>query len=107
MDTAHLARSLRHHRQLDHREGRRVRGQDPLGLDDLLEFGEQRSLYFEIFDDALDDEIAVGELSEMVGYRDTAENRLAFLFGHAFLGDLACEPGTHLCQNGISAGLDA
>ena len=35
----------------------------PLGLDDLLELGEQRALDGEVLDDALDDEVAVGEMA--------------------------------------------
>ena len=48
-----------------------------VGLDDLLELGEQRPLDREVLDDALDDEVAVGEVAEVVGGRDAAEDGVA------------------------------
>ena len=90
VDAAHLVGALGRHRQLDDRQRRRVGGEDRRRLDDLLELGEQLLLDGEVLDDALDDEVAVGEAAEVVGGADPGEDGVALVVVELALGDLAC-----------------
>ena len=107
MDAAHLVRSLGGHRQLHDGERRGVGGDDRLGLDDAVEVFEQVALGAHVLDDALDDEIAIAEIVEVVGDGDPPEDRLALVLGQALAGHLLGESGIEAVQHGVGAGLGA
>ena len=66
------------HRQLDDRQRRGVGGEDGARACTIcVELGEQRLLDGQVLDDGLDHEVAVGQVVEVVGGRDPAEDRVA------------------------------
>ena len=91
MDAADLFRSAGLHRHLDHGKRRRVRREDRAGLTDPVELAEEVLLDREIFDDRFEDEIAVGELTEIGDRADAAEQGVALRGVEATLVDLAGE----------------
>ena len=59
---------------LGHRERRCVRRQHGVGASDAIELGERLPLELELFEDRLDDEVAVGEVGEVGRQRQTRES---------------------------------
>ena len=51
VNAAHLTRTVGGHGHLDDRECRSIRGDDGVGLDDAIEFTEQRQFHIKVFDD--------------------------------------------------------
>ena len=86
VDAAHQLGPLGGHGQFDDRQRRGVGGEDRVGLDDRVEFGEQRLLDGEVLDDALDHEVGERELGQIVGDGDAAEDREALLVGQLLRG---------------------
>ena len=68
---------------------------------------EQCTLHFEVLDNAFDNEVAVGELTEMIGDRNSAEDGLALIFGQTSLGDVSSKTRVDLLEYGVSASLGA
>ena len=99
VDAAHPLGPFGHHRQLDDREGRRVRGEDRLVLDGEVEPAEQLLLDVEVLDDRLEDEIAVGQRVQVVRGRDPREDLVALALVELAPLDLLverlAEPGDH------------
>jgi hypothetical protein len=116
VEADHAGRTLGCFGQRRDRERRGVGGEDRLLLDDILEPGKQATLLVEILDDRLDDEVALGEVVDLVGAGEAAERRVELLLGAALLfhvalqrlGDLLLtgldRTLGHLHQHGVDAG---
>ena len=107
VDAADQFRAGRRHREFDDRKRRGVGREDRSGLGDAVEFGEERRLHGEILDDRLDHQIAVGEVAEVGGGGDPAEDRSAFVSFEAALVDLAFEALGELGDRRLGAVLGA
>ena len=71
------------------------------GCTQRIELGEQRPLHREVFDDALDHEVARRQVGEVVGGDDPGEDRAALVGVEPALGDLAVEPGGDRGDRGV------
>ena len=107
VDAADPVRALGGDRHLDDGQRRGVGGEDAVGLDDLLQLGEQLALGGEVLDDALDHEVAVGEPAEVVGGGDAGERGVAVGLLELALGHLPVEVAGHAGHDGLGALLAA
>ena len=69
------------------------------GLHDAVELGEQGGLDREVLDHGLDDQVAVGQVADLVGGGDPSDDGVAVLLAQAALVDLLGQallhPGLH------------
>lgn len=74
VEAAHPVGPSGRHRQLDHRQGGGVGG-DHRGVSEHgVEFRHEVFLHLQVLDDGLDDEVAVGEVSQVLGGRDATHD---------------------------------
>ena len=81
MDADHLLRPLGGDAELHDRDRAGVAGEHRVaGLDDLVEPAEHVDLALLVLDDRLDDELTVGEITDVGRERDPRQRRVAIVF---------------------------
>ena len=76
----------------------------PSGLTICSSSANSARLVGEVLDDALDDEVAVGQPAEVVGGVEAGDDRVALVGRQLLLGHLAVEAAGDGGQHGVGAG---
>src|SRR5438477_5662907 len=87
MKTGDLRRALRSSSHLDDAKTRRVRADDRVGREQLVEFPEERLLEIHVLDDRFDYDIAVRKLPDVGRRRDAPQRCLSVGAGQRSLLD--------------------
>ena len=91
MNATHLTRTVGGHGHLDNRERRSIRGDDGVGLDDAIEFTEERQFHIEVFDNRFEYKIAIGKVGKVGSCGDACGDGIGIGLFAAALLDLAGE----------------
>ena len=73
----------------------------------MAELIKQRTFHFEIFNNAFDNEVAVGELIKTISDRNAAEDGLTFVLGQTSLSGVSSKTRVDRVEHGVSASLSA
>ena len=91
MDSANLVGSVSCSRELYDCERARIGGEDRVRSSDRVQFLEQGNLGLEVFDNRLNDEVAVLQVGQIVGEGDVGERLISDRLSDLLLGDLLFE----------------